>query len=247
MKIVTYATHRFGTYNELVNNPYTKVHVLGFGTPWTGFRQKFESMLAFAEEEADHDELLVFLDGFDTIISKDPTLDVPEMYLNMYKGKLLVSMEINQNSYIKRKVFGSSEYHIILNSGMYIGSAGIIVTVLKTCLEHMRTTGENDDQIAMNIVSHQYYPDLITIDTQCNIMYNVPLYKRKNLFTEKTSIIESAHEPSNTAYFISFPGQLTTSRFIRGLKEYWQYFVGETVLFFFFIVICICTTRLYYY
>ena len=39
--VVTYATHSYGMFDELIKNPYTKVTVLGMGKKWNGFTDKY--------------------------------------------------------------------------------------------------------------------------------------------------------------------------------------------------------------
>ena len=37
-EIITVATHSYGTFNELINNPYKNIKVLGFGQNGQGLK-----------------------------------------------------------------------------------------------------------------------------------------------------------------------------------------------------------------
>ena len=69
MKLVTYATHSEGSFEELLNSGYP-IEVLGWGTKWNGFMDKFQGVKSYLDTLED-DEIVVFLDGFDSMINKD--------------------------------------------------------------------------------------------------------------------------------------------------------------------------------
>ena len=67
MKIIIYATHPEGTYNELIKNP--DVVVLGMGDKWEGFVKKGKTIKDYLETLPE-DEIVVIADGFDSYIKK---------------------------------------------------------------------------------------------------------------------------------------------------------------------------------
>lgn len=72
VEIVTYANKSQGMFEELVNNEFgIPVKVLGWGTKWNGFTDKYKGMSEYLETKKDED-IVIFLDGFDTKINKYP-------------------------------------------------------------------------------------------------------------------------------------------------------------------------------
>ena len=48
--VITYATHSYGNFEELVNNKYgIKVIVLGWGKKWKGFTDKFNAVYKYSK------------------------------------------------------------------------------------------------------------------------------------------------------------------------------------------------------
>ena len=91
MKIITYATHSEGTFEELIHSG--PIEVLGFGKKWNGFMDKFVGVLKYLETQPDN-ELVVFVDGFDSKINKN--LDNLEQVFDNLNCKILISHE-NKN------------------------------------------------------------------------------------------------------------------------------------------------------
>src|SRR5210317_1041969 len=72
MEVVTYANKSHGLFEELIHNEYdVPVRVLGWGTKWNGFLDKYKGMVEYLKSKKD-DDIVIFLDGFDTKINKDP-------------------------------------------------------------------------------------------------------------------------------------------------------------------------------
>ena len=87
MKIITYATHRFGTFDTLIES-VPDIIVLGWGTEWTGFIGKCKAVLDCLYT-LPNDEIVMVVDGFDTIIKKDLT-NVEQVFKSM-NCKILAS------------------------------------------------------------------------------------------------------------------------------------------------------------
>jgi len=218
MKIVTYATHSEGTFDTLVNSGYD-IKVIGWGTKWNGFMDKFKGVLSYLETQAD-DEIIIFIDGFDTIINKN--LDgLEQEFINM-DCKVLYSHDVSFqflpsfiSKYIQTKVFGTCKNNKTINTGLYMGYCKELKIILKTILK----TDIDDDQRAVNSLCSQF--PFLKIDTQ-NIIFENCSSKNNN----------------SNAYFIQFPGTITFNRIVRSVPEYSKYFVVEILILIFVIYIC---------
>jgi hypothetical protein len=201
MEVVTYANKSHGLFEELVHNEYdVPVRVLGWGTQWNGFLDKYKGMVKYLREKED-DDIVVFLDGFDTKINKDPK-DVVALF-ETYDCKMLVSKDPVPYGPLSRTVFSTCQADLTANSGMYMGYAKYLLQVLEDALE-MEC---EDDQRNLNTLCGKY--DFIRVDEEQKIFENIaPLNMRK----------------TSDALFVSFPGTLTMDRIYRSLKEYSQFF-----------------------
>ena len=201
MEVVTYANKSHGLFEELVHNEYdVPVRVLGWGTQWNGFLDKYKGMVKYLREKED-DDIVVFLDGFDTKINKDPK-DVVALF-ETYDCKMLVSKDPVPYGPLSRTVFSTCQADLTANSGMYMGYAKYLLQVLEDALE-MEC---EDDQRNLNTLCGKY--DFIKVDEEQKIFENIaPLNMRK----------------TSDALFVSFPGTLTMDRIYRSLKEYSQFF-----------------------
>lgn len=93
-EIVTVATHEFCTFNKLINNKYEiKIKVLGWNKKWEGFNMKYKLLMEYINN-LDDDKIIIFLDGFDSLIINNPLIAVKKFINNKYK--ILFSKE-NEN------------------------------------------------------------------------------------------------------------------------------------------------------
>jgi hypothetical protein len=75
LEIVTYANKSQGMFEELVKNEFgVPVKVLGWGKKWNGYSDKSKGLLEYMKTKNDED-IIVFVDGFDSKINK-PITDV---------------------------------------------------------------------------------------------------------------------------------------------------------------------------
>lgn len=207
MKIITYATHSEGMFNELINSD-VEITVLGWGTKWNGFMDKFNAVQKFLSTQRD-DEIIVFLDGFDSKINK--SLLHLENVFRLMNCKVLVSLDDKigtsdfmpdcVHKYITRKVFSTCKGSHTANTGLYMGYAKELRQVLATIQD-----GE-DDQREFNSVCSRF--DFIKVDDQKIIFENC-----------------SGSQKSG-AFFVQYPGTLSVNRSLRAVKEYSKYFVEE--------------------
>ena len=103
VEIVTYANKSFGMFEKLVNNDFSvKVKVLGMGKKWNGYIDKSIGLLEYMETKKD-DDIIVFVDGFDTKINKNP-YNIRTLF-ESYDCKVLVSSDFGVAQKRQRLIF----------------------------------------------------------------------------------------------------------------------------------------------
>ena len=202
LEVVTYANKSSGMFEELINNEHgVKVKVLGMGKKWNGFSDKFIGLLEYMETKND-DDIIVFVDGFDTKINKDIS-NVKSLF-ESYECKVLVSKDPRlMNKLGEIFVFGNCNNNEVANAGMYMGYVKHLKIILKESVQ-MKCV---DDQVNLNSLCKKH--NFIKVDDKELIFKNFsPLDK----------------EESVNATFISFPASANESRWSRMLTEYNQFY-----------------------
>ena len=160
--IVTYATHEQGKLGGLVNNRFgVDVTVLGWGEKWNGFTDKYKGVQKFLETVDDND-IVVFLDGFDTVIEKDPK-DLEQLFESK-NCDILVSKD--PTGEFLKSIFGTCKDGVTANTGMYMGRVKALKPLMKDCL----TIRCGDDQVNLNGLCMKY--DNLKINMEEDIFYN---------------------------------------------------------------------------
>ena len=199
LEVVTYANKSSGMFEELINNEHgVKVKVLGMGKKWNGFSDKFIGLLEYMETKND-DDIIVFVDGFDTKINKDIS-NVKSLF-ESYNCKILVSKNpiVLNDSFRFKKCDDKN----VANSGMYMGYVKHLKIILKESVQ-MKCV---DDQVNLNSLCKKH--NFIKVDDKELI------FKNFSPFDKKESV---------NAVFVSFPGSITLERISRQPKEYIQFF-----------------------
>lgn len=201
LEIVTYANKSFGMFEELVNNEFkVPVRVLGWGTKWNGFTDKFKGVLKHLQTCND-DDIIVFVDGFDTKINRDPSI-LETIFKNM-NCKILVSKDPSfAGQVITETIFGTCDKKNTANSGLYMGYA----KYLRIFLEDTLKLTCSDDQVNFNSTCKKY--DFIKVDEDEIVFKN---FSPRDM--NKTS----------DAIFVSFPASPSISRWSRAIGEYLQF------------------------
>ena len=202
LEVVTYANKSFGMFEELVNNEHgVNVKVLGMGKKWNGYIDKSIGLMKYIETKKD-DDIIVFVDGFDTKINKDIS-NVKSLF-ESYDCKVLVSKDPRlMNKFGEIFVFGNCNDNDVANAGMYMGYVKNLKIILKESIQ-MKC---EDDQVNLNTLCKKY--NFIKVDDKELIFKNFsPLDK----------------EESVNATFISFPASANESRWFRMLTEYNQFY-----------------------
>lgn len=213
MKIITYATHSDGSFEKLKKHDIT---VLGFGEPWEGFIGKAKCIRKHLDELPD-DELVIVIDGFDTKIIKDVSV-IPKLF-EKFNCKVLFSHEDKNgfseifpsfvHKYIINKVFGTCRDYNTANAGLYMG----YTKYLKIIVDEMIKGDSDDDQRNVNKIC-KHYP-FLKIDSD-------------KLIFENCSTDEQMK--NSKSYIVQIPGALNTTRILRGIKEYYKYFILELLV-----------------
>ena len=120
IKLITVATHTHGELENLLHNPFNiEITLLGYGKEWTGFRMKFEEILQYMyESNLDDDDIVVFLDGFDSLIHKDPS-NLLELFRE-YNCRVLFSEDNYDNPFIA-SMWNKCVDNSVANTGLYMG------------------------------------------------------------------------------------------------------------------------------
>jgi len=209
VEVVTYANKSVGMFEELVNNDHNvKVKVLGMGNKWNGFLDKYKGVLEYMETKKD-DDIIVFLDGFDTKINKDIS-NVKSLF-ESYECKVLISKnpDIFDRYFNIYGAMPKCDNKHIGNVGMYMGYVKHLTILLKESLKPKC----QDDQYNLNALCKKY--DFIKIDDKELIFKNFsPLDKKESV----------------NSIFISYPGSITLERISRQPKEYIQFFYIHVLL-----------------
>ena len=226
MKLITYATHSEGTFEELINNKFNiPVKVLGWGEKWNGFMDKFKNMYSYIQTLPD-DEIIIFIDGFDSVINQP--LEVIEKTFLEFNSDIVIS-EQDYIPYIghyrwQKQIFHTCKNNNIANSGLYGGYNKNIKDLLKFILDKNYS---DDDQRNLNNAC-KYFNNII-IDTNKKLFHNLNYYDR--CFNK------------SDACFTSTPANLTFNRLIRMPGEYLQFVWKELIC----IIIIITTLVLIYF
>jgi len=201
VEVVTYANKSQGMFKDLIDNEFgVPVKVLGWGTKWNGFSDKYKAMTKYLETKNDTD-IVIFLDGFDTKINKNPH-EVTELFKKC-DCKVLVSKDPEvPGKLLTHMIFGKCGKKSTANSGLYMGYA----KELKSVLDEALAEKCEDDQTNINTVCQK--SEFVKIDEDEKIFKNFgPLDKKQEL----------------DAIFVSYPGSPGFYRYTRAVVEYTQF------------------------
>lgn len=201
VEIVTYANKSFGLFEELIHNEFeVPVKVLGWGKPWHGYSDKSKGLLEYISTSKNDDDLIIFVDGFDSKINKNPK-NVQEIF-ESYDCKVLFSKDPESFSKLITRTIFPTCGDAVANAGMYAG----YVKYLKQILEDELSRECQDDQVNFNTMCNQY--DFIKVDENQRLFEN---------------IATTQHGKESDAVFVSYPATLGMQRAYRSLIEYVQY------------------------
>jgi hypothetical protein len=209
LEVVTYANKSFGLFEKLVNNEHgVPVKVLGWGTKWNGFSDKSKGLFDYIQTKND-DDIILFIDGFDSLVNKPIDDKLTEIFKQYDCGVLLSRDREGGGRFSTRYIFGRCGDYTA-NAGMYMG----YVKYLKKLLSEEINMKCLDDQRNFNMLCNKY--NFIKIDSDEKILKNITPWE-KNHVTD--------------AYFISFPGKRTIHKRINFFRYYIQFFIVPIIVF----------------
>ena len=209
MKVITYATHSDGSFEELVNNKFgVEVTVLGMGDTWKGFISRTQAYRDYLDTLPD-EEVVVFVDGFDSHILK-PITNLQKVF-EEFDSDIIVSRDSDLGMpYFRDKTFGKCKDGITANAGMIMG----YVSSLRYLFDAIVNDKSKDDQRNLNNVC-KYFPKL-SIDVDNKIFENIN--------------IKNADFSQSQAFFGQTPGKGPKATFLRNMKTHAPYLIPEIIL-----------------
>jgi hypothetical protein len=246
MRIAIVATHKERYYNTLIRSlEHNQLHydVLGFGKKWTGFLMKYRLMIEWLNEQ-NPSEIVMHLDAFDSIVVGNVEKAVNE-FKNSGKNVLFSRGPFICNpilrflhKYINYRVMGTPIwlYDEHVNTGMYIGYAGVLKELLSEVLE---LCDSNDDERCMNKNRHLLQKYNVGIDKSERILLNITDFSdydtnRKPPFA--VSFPCGATVPHKMLHIFPFKvdpcENCRRTRFLRVIPEYAQFFWLELIIIF---------------
>ena len=200
--LVTYATHSEGLFDKLTKNEFNKkIDVVGWNTKFRDYFDKINELIKYIKAKNDND-IIVYLDGFDSLINRNFTDNELKKLFLSYKTNILISKDpINllliDNKLIGKEIYninyGKYENDILPNMGMFMG----YVKDLKLLFNCMIKQNNEDDQKALN----KCYNSNIKIDTENKIFINT---KYNDYIGNKNNI---------NSIFVSFPFGNTNTKY----------------------------------
>ena len=156
--LITVATKEVSYYKVLKET--AKIHgyelvTLGLGKPWTGLTMKYQLMVEYLDtrtiDSNSEEEILVFLDGYDTFILNDAKL-LQSRY-ESFEKPLVIGAQWNRKrgdklSKFVAKTFASG-FDVIMNSGSYMGPIWVLKEKFKMLctLFDCNMTSQNDQKL----------------------------------------------------------------------------------------------------
>ena len=102
--VLTYATHSFGNFDEMIDNDYgVQFVILGWGKKWEGYMGKLNMIYDYCKKLKEND-IVIQLDGFDVWINN--YLSEAIKYFKEKNYKVLFSKETTDDS----RYLGLKEY-----------------------------------------------------------------------------------------------------------------------------------------
>lgn len=220
-KIYTYATHSQGTFEDLLNNKFgVKINVVGMGDKWISFVESKMMKIKNELENLDSELVIIFLDGFDTVINKHPDIAY-DYYMQNSPDKILISKECEHNNmfatYFYKKVFLSSDP---ANSGMLMGKVKYMKKLYNNVIDYYKQYNITDDQRLINM----FHTDL-KLDRDNYVFHNLNYNERNENYSNYNAV------------FLQTPGLLTSDRIFRSIMDYTPYFIEEILLLFIIIIL----------
>jgi len=189
IKLITFATDIDGSYQILqesaTNNDF-ELETLGMGVKWEGFTMRYRYMKeyldAIPEDKESQNQLIVFIDGYDTFV-----LNNKETLLNRYYSfnrPIVYGAQWNRivGDKWSRQIIKwfSSNFDIVLNAGSYMGPVWALKNKFHMLASHfdLRESDQNDQKLLNKSrrLSPDFFKENVTIDKRGIIFHNASYY-----------------------------------------------------------------------
>tara|TARA_B100001248_G_scaffold261567_1_gene253170 strand:+ start:3890 stop:4597 length:708 start_codon:yes stop_codon:yes gene_type:complete len=224
--VLTYATHSFGNFDEMIDNDYgVQFVILGWGKKWEGYMGKLNMIYDYCKKLKEND-IVIQLDGFDVWINN--YLSEAIKYFKEKNYKVLFSKETTDDSrylglkeYLNKKIFATTcKNGVTMNAGMYMGYVKYLLPIMENALNG----DESDDQRMFNKLCYKFD---ISVDHEKKVFENV--------FSDEAV-------KNSKAVFVQYPGKPSIERYSRAVVEYTPFLYKEILIIVFIIIISVCIT-----
>ena len=174
--VVTYATHSEMMFDKL-SSAVPSLVVGGWGSKWHGFMDKIAFVREYAAKQQE-DHIIIFVDGFDTRVIKNPAVAVERFKTEFPSCRALFSYGvIESESFMafRRRIFCVKQGPVA-NTGLYMGYAKDLHSLMRS----IEAVGGTDDQRALNVVLRSQKPPGVCIDLQQRIFRNLSYEERRD-------------------------------------------------------------------
>jgi hypothetical protein len=209
MKLVCVATHSergFPTLKKSALKHNWDFKVLGWGKKWKGFGMKIRLMRGFLEELPDN-EIVVFVDAFDTIV-----LANPEEVMRKFKahgsdvlfsidhlGRLDPAMK-----FLNKRVFGATDDYSV-NSGCYMGYVGKLKEFFNgLCDKEVCADSADDQKLVGTVIKHSQKD--VNSEIFLNVLDSILPNPDENFYVKGDRVYYGEGEKLATPCFVSAPG-----------------------------------------
>lgn len=186
--VLTYATHAHGRFAAL-RTAVPGLVVGGWGSPWGGYLDKLDFVLAHARGVADDPgHVLVFLDGFDTEARLPAAEAVRRFRAESARSgcRVLLShgaLESALPRLARRRLFGAAG-DVCCNTGMYAGYAADVARLLDAA---RRTDHGGNDQTAVELA--RAGDATVAVDVRRRVFHNLGLRERAAAAADATDAV----------------------------------------------------------
>ena len=229
--VYTYVTHSERYFPSLIDScakHNIRPVVRGMGDVWEGFVKRHHELLAFLKEVPD-DDIVINVDGFDTIVLC--SLNEIVQKFKAMKCDMLFSMTADNGNMIQKYVqWRLGFYGEKANAGMFMGYA----FKMREFIEKLLASNEYNDQIVVNRMLGS-----IKIDTNQEIFCNVVntsglhIHNRELWYKNKKPCVLSAPGCVDLRPFLRDIGIQTSKlscNVAQRLKEYYRYFIIDIAI-----------------
>ena len=200
LHIATVATHSeryLPVLEKIIEDKGFKLHKLAFGKKYEGHFMKDKEMITFLEKLPEKD-IVIFLDGFDTLMLSGIT-EVLEKFKKTGK-KMILSTENITNSFLPHSYLYQKVNKRFINTGQYMGYCGYVLNLLKEMYSSDYDKKSNQTTWSLFLNKKETIINLLDFgtDNESNIFLNHSDYSdNKTEFDErkKRIIVNDCNKP----------------------------------------------------